>query len=55
MINFKTNKNEAKVVITTPARQLTNAEAIAKFRKARKAKMDAPVVLYPMTMSWSVE
>jgi hypothetical protein len=46
---------EKTVTITTPTSQLTNAEAIAKFRKARKAKKDAAVVLYPMTMTWSVE
>jgi len=28
---------EKTVTITTPQRQLTNAEAIAEFRKARKA------------------
>lgn len=29
---------EKTVTITTPQRQLTNAEAIAKFRKARRVK-----------------
>jgi len=32
-------KNLKKVIITTPKRQLTNAEAIAKFRKAKKKQV----------------
>ena len=30
---------EKTVTITTPQRQLTNAEAIAEFRKARRARL----------------
>ena len=60
---MKMNKNETPT-ITTPSRQLTTAEAIADFRKARKAgdarraqeqKKETPVVLYPMAMTWVVE
>ena len=70
----------SNVTITTPSRQLTNAEAIAKFRAAKekadtstkvdlddmlygwqlptKADWDAleeDLVLYPNTMTWTVE
>ncbi len=80
----------SNVTITTPSRQLTNAEAIAKFRAAKEkadtstkvdlddmlygwqlptkadwdalegvdrshARADEDLVLYPNTMTWTVE
>ena len=80
----------SNVTITTPSRQLTNAEAIAKFRAAKEkadtstkvdlddmlygwqlptkadwaalegvdrshARVDEDLVLYPNTMTWTVE